>query len=99
MRISFKTVFLSLLLSATSTNLWAQTPQPPGCAYVANYGTGGSNNTVSAYKIDTATGALTIIGTFTTGMGPRSVTVDPSGRFLYVADSQGVLGPALFLLA
>ena len=55
----------------------------PEFAYVAN-----SNvNNVSAYAIDSATGALSAVAgsPFTTGQGP-TVTVDPSGRFAYVAN-------------
>ncbi|HSM87639.1 MAG TPA: beta-propeller fold lactonase family protein, partial [Candidatus Limnocylindrales bacterium] len=31
-------------------------------------------------------GALSRIGVFTTGLAPRSVAVDPSGQYLYVAN-------------
>jgi 6-phosphogluconolactonase (cycloisomerase 2 family) len=43
---------------------------------------------VSAYAIDSTTGALSPVpgSPFTTGMSPRSVTVDPSGKFAYVAN-------------
>ena len=55
-------------------------------AYVANiYG-----NNVSAYSINTTTGALTAVGpAVAAGYGPRSVTVDPSGKFAYVANVWG----------
>jgi 6-phosphogluconolactonase len=55
----------------------------PKFAYVANsYG-----NNVSAYTIDSATGALRAVAgsPFEAGKGP-TVTVDPSGRFAYVAN-------------
>src|SRR5260370_1905052 len=41
------------------------------------------------YTINATTGALTSIGTGTVAAGtsPRSVTVDPSGRFAYVENS------------
>ncbi|HJY77042.1 MAG TPA: beta-propeller fold lactonase family protein [Burkholderiales bacterium] len=60
--------------------------------YVTNNGSGN----VSAYTIDATTGALTAIdaipGTvaidnFAAGTGPQSVTVDPSGKFAYVANN------------
>lgn len=59
-------------------------------AYVTNSG----SNDVSAYRVDTATGALTEIDqngdaagtTVAAGLGPVSVAVDPSGRFAYVAN-------------
>src|SRR5216683_7374869 len=68
-------------LSASQTALWAQ--PPPDCAYVANFGSG-SNNTISAYSVNQASGALTFVGDFTTNPGPTSLTVDPTGQFLYV---------------
>jgi hypothetical protein len=51
-------------------------------AYVANSGDG----TVSAYKIDSTTGALSMVGSFQAGSDPTSVAVDPSGKFAYVAN-------------
>jgi len=60
-------------------------PIVPKYAYVAN----NIADSVSAYKIDSATGALTATAPATkaTGDGPYSVTVDPTGRFAYVANS------------
>ena len=48
----------------------------------------GSSN-VSAYTINNTTGALSPVGgsPFPTGFMPISVTVDPSGRFVYVTNS------------
>ena len=65
-------------------------------AYVANTGLG----TVSGYTIDSSTGALTSIAGSPFAGGPfelglRSMTVDPSGKFAYVANnanSDNVLG-------
>ncbi|WP_158590472.1 lactonase family protein [Noviherbaspirillum cavernae] len=53
-------------------------------AYVVNR----SPDSVSAYTIDAATGALAFTGTigFGAGTGPRFITVDPSGRFAYIAN-------------
>jgi 6-phosphogluconolactonase (cycloisomerase 2 family) len=55
-----------------------------GFAYVVN---NGSDN-VSAYAIDTATGALTEVAgsPFAAGVGPTAIAVDPSGRFAYVTN-------------
>lgn len=50
--------------------------------YVANYGA----NTVSAFAIDAATGALTALGAVGTGSNPNSITLDPAGKFAYVAN-------------
>src|SRR6266705_2232105 len=49
--------------------------------YVANFGT----NDISVYSVD-ATGALTPIGSVAAGLFPGSVAVDPSGKFVYVAN-------------
>jgi streptogramin lyase len=53
-------------------------------AYVANI----NSNNVSAYTIDSTTGALSQLSNspFTAGSGPASVAVDPSGKFAYVAN-------------
>jgi len=56
----------------------------PGHAYVANQ----NSSDVSAYNVDPTSGALTPVGTFTTGLNPASVAADPSGHCLYVANSQ-----------
>jgi 6-phosphogluconolactonase len=52
--------------------------------YAAN--THGDN--VSAYSIDTSSGALAAVGgsPFAAGTGPAGVAADPMGRFLYVAN-------------
>ncbi|MDO8990766.1 MAG: beta-propeller fold lactonase family protein [Sideroxyarcus sp.] len=54
----------------------------PRFAYVAN----SSDNTVSIYTVNAATGQLRHNGYAMTGASPHSVTVDPSGRFAYVAN-------------
>ena len=54
-------------------------------AYAANGG--GGSTSVSMYTINATTGALTSIGTITTGGDPVSVAVDPAGRFVYVTNS------------
>jgi 6-phosphogluconolactonase (cycloisomerase 2 family) len=58
-------------------------------AYVANFGFADVFvGNVSMYRIDPATGALTAIGPpVAAAHGPNSVRVDPSGKFVYVADS------------
>jgi 6-phosphogluconolactonase len=54
---------------------------------VATGSTQGSG-TVSAYAIDSSTGALTLVpgSPFAAGSNPYSLTVDPSSRFVYVAN-------------
>ena len=57
-------------------------------AYVANRGDcdSGGLGSVSTYRIDAATGTLNSTGTIGAGTCPVSVAVDPSGRFVYVAN-------------
>jgi 6-phosphogluconolactonase (cycloisomerase 2 family) len=51
------------------------------------YATNGGSNDVSAYVINTTTGALTSVGAAVpAGTNPVAVTVEPSGRFAYVAN-------------
>ena len=64
----------------------AAAPPPnnvPRFAYVANY----DDNTVSAYTVNPTTGQLRHNGYVAAGINPASVTVDPSGKFAYVANS------------
>ncbi len=78
---------------AAGTNPDSVTVDPSGrFAYVANFCVSGNDcsvGTVSAYTINSSTGALRAVAgsPFAAGNGPGSVTVDPSGRFAYVANS------------
>ena len=42
---------------------------------------------VSSYTINSRTGALSLVGTYTVGAGAVQAAVDPLGRYLYVSDS------------
>jgi 6-phosphogluconolactonase len=42
-----------------------------------------TTSTLSAYKVDAATGMLTPIATISTEEQPRAFAIDPSSRFLY----------------
>ncbi len=55
--------------------------------YVANAG----SDTVSAYAVDSSSGALTPLSpaTFATGKGPSSIAVDPSLGYIYVVNNGG----------
>jgi DNA-binding beta-propeller fold protein YncE/uncharacterized membrane protein len=57
--------------------------------YVGLDGTVNANHFVAAFSIDSSTGALTPIAgsPFPTGKGPLNVAVDPSGKYLYTANS------------
>jgi 6-phosphogluconolactonase len=63
-------------------------------AYVANWGEGDTAGSVSMYTIDATTGALTSTGTINGACpglcAPWSVAVDPSGKFVYVANEGGL---------
>lgn len=54
----------------------------PRYAFVANFG----DNSVSSYVVDADTGRLKYIGKAAAGLNPISVTVDPSGKYAYVAN-------------
>jgi 6-phosphogluconolactonase len=58
-------------------------------AYCVNNGVNDEGGDISAYRIDPATGALqTIDGPpSAAGARPKSMTIDPAGRFAYVANS------------
>ena len=53
--------------------------------YVVNDGDGTNPSTVSAYSVD-SDGLLKHIADSPAGIVPRSVTVDPLGKFVYVAN-------------
>jgi len=59
-------------------------------AYVTNYGNGYNNGSVSQYTIS-ADGGLISMATPTVAAGPGSytVTADPSGKYVYVANYEG----------
>jgi len=49
--------------------------------------TNGLSDNVMVYAIDTTTGVITSVGSpLATGSFPRFVTIDPSGKFAYVAN-------------
>ena len=57
--------------------------------YVANLGISSFNGNISGYAVDPATGVLTPVpGTpFSAGVGPISVAVHPTGKFLFAANA------------
>ena len=79
--------------TGAKTEPYALTVDPTGqFVYVANDSISfGTNGSIFAYTIDVNTGALTAItgSPFTPVYGPSAVTVDPSGKFLYVTNSIG----------
>jgi YVTN family beta-propeller protein len=88
---------LILWVSALAAQAFADTK--PKFVYVANSGktsTTTGPGTISAYAIDSSTGALTVVpgSPFAAGSTPSSLVVDPSNRFVYVTnrDSNSVSG-------
>ncbi len=95
---------------AAGTDPVSITVDPTGkFVYVANSFNGAGGNSVSAYAIIATTGALTRIDAdgalagiqnFPAGSGPRAVTVDPAGKFAYVANGfDGVGGNSISVYA
>ena len=74
--------------------IWVTVHPSARFAYVANYacafgvGCGSTPSSLSVYSIDGGTGALTPLAgsPYTTGVGSYQVTVDPTGRYLYVVN-------------
>jgi 6-phosphogluconolactonase (cycloisomerase 2 family) len=66
--------------------------------YVANFGSNVVPGNVSGFRIG-ADGRLTAVtgSPFAAGTNPTSLSVDPSGRFLYVANRGG--GISIFTIA
>lgn len=76
------------VLPATAANPFIFAVDPKGeFAYLASSGAGSQN--VSAFAIDSGTGALTLLGTPLSlgGQNPRGIAIHPSGRFVYVTAS------------
>jgi 6-phosphogluconolactonase (cycloisomerase 2 family) len=59
----------------------------PRYAFTANV----SDNSISTYVVDSTTGRLKFIGKTALTTSPRSVTVDPTGKHVYVVDGANVL--------
>jgi YVTN family beta-propeller protein len=84
-------------VSSQDANAYAVTVDPFGkFAYVANSGDDfSSDGSVAMYTINATTGALTSIGAISGNCPglcvPLSVVVDPSGRFAYVANGDGIV--------
>jgi YVTN family beta-propeller protein len=74
-------------LFGTGTGPYFVTVDPTGkFAYTANYMSGSYlNGNISAFTINTTTGALTSLGTVSGCTSPVSIAIDPSGKFAYVA--------------
>lgn len=73
------------LLIAAGLALLAQRPGPQS-AYATSTGAGG-NDVVSAFRVNETSGQLTEIAQYTVGSDPYDLTVDQTGRYLYVMNS------------
>lgn len=50
-----------------------------------------SSGAITTFRVDDTTGKLTVVGTTAAGTIPRTLTVDPSGQFLYSSDNDNYL--------
>jgi 6-phosphogluconolactonase len=89
--VAIKLADMSLIgVYATGVNTNCVAIDPSGKYLYAGSGAGtGANGVVSAYAINAATGALTSIGSYDSGgWYPAALSVDLSGSFLAVSNSQ-----------
>ena len=72
------------LVQTGNVPVWAVVDPTNHFVYVTNF----ADNTVSAFTLNTATGAIAVVpgAPFLAGTGPAAAAVDPSGTFLYVAN-------------
>jgi 6-phosphogluconolactonase len=73
---------------ADSQTRSAQRAAGPDATVEYVYVTNSGDKSISAYKIDATSGALTPInGLFATGNQPDAIAIDPTGKFVYVGNS------------
>lgn len=84
----------NIQIASSSQPAQAQTRAPaplpprgntPKFAYVTSPSNGSTPGAVWVYRVD-ARGGLSVVTTATAGKDPRSVAVDPTGRYVYVAN-------------
>ncbi len=86
---------ISAMTTATipaGTTPYSVTVDPTGkYVYVVNYGSSSVPGSISQYTIGTGGGALAAMtpATITAGTHPNSIAVDPSGKYVYVANNGG----------
>lgn len=73
---------------AVGSNPKQLTADPTGkFLYVVNQNSAAANGSVSAFSIDSTSGALSSLGgAVATGPSPESIAIEPSGRFAYVSN-------------
>lgn len=87
MRTLIAAVFLVLILAAFCPLATAQNASPAFLFLLEN---GGSpTGTIRVFSVNASTGAITEVpgSPFNAGLGPESLALDPTGRFLYVANN------------
>jgi len=78
--------------SSQSSDPWAFAFDPAGThAFVANTDTTLSGYTISAFTVDSVTGAMTRNGADTSTVGGLQIAVDPSGRFAFAISQTGTM--------
>ena len=82
------------LVETGNEPVWATVDPTNHFVYVTNF----ADNTVSAFTLDTTTGAIGLVNgsPFPAGVGPAAAAVDPTGTFLYVANQGGVVDNVVF---
>ncbi len=85
---------LSGLLAGCGIGTSSTTAPPPAAPSTFVYVTNAGANSVSAYKTDSTSGALTAVSgsPFPAGSQPMSAALDPAGKFLFVANAGNATG-------
>ena len=88
MRKLFATAILTMILGMFGAPLAAQNT-PPVYLFLLE-GRGEPVGTIHVFSVNTSTGVLTEVpgSPFNAGLIPQSLVVDPTGRFLYVANQE-----------
>lgn len=88
MRVSVRIFLLGIILAAVCAPLAAQSSQPM-YIYVSNGNGSGALGIFSVFKVDPATGALSVVpgSPFQAGGIVLGIAVDPAGRFVYVSSN------------
>lgn len=73
-----------------NTSPIAVTADPGGrFVLVASEGSSGANGAISAFAVNQTTGALSLIGSLTTGERPQAIAITPNRAFVYMAKFNG----------
>jgi 6-phosphogluconolactonase (cycloisomerase 2 family) len=75
--------------NANLTNVVITCTSQGGLALVANSGVTNGTNGLSVYRVNAATGALSLLSNVNAGNAPYAVAVTPNGLYAYVSNQQG----------